>query len=110
MLAVFADWLAEHRPRVPPRSAIGEAFTSVTNQWGTLSVYLTDGRLAIHNASAEQAICLLCVGRCNWLHLGGDGGLKPMGVTGADLADLLLDRLAASRGGSRSVVLWSPSN
>lgn len=122
VLAAFADWLAVERPRVLPKSMIGEAVTYATNQWLTLGVYLTDGRLTIDNAAAEQAIHPLCVGRRNWLHLGGDGGLTPTAVllsvaasvkrrgldpwaylkhllielparpTGADLADLLPDR------------------
>jgi transposase len=79
-LAAFADWLAERRPRVLPKSAIGEAVTYATNQWPTLGVYLADGRLGIDNAVAEQAIRPLCVGRRNWLHLGGDGGLRPTAV------------------------------
>ncbi|MDB5308761.1 MAG: Transposase family protein [Gemmataceae bacterium] len=49
-------------------------------QWPTLGVYLTDGRLMIDNSAAEQAIRPLAVGRRNWLHLGGDGGLKPTAV------------------------------
>jgi transposase len=80
ILTAFADWLADQRPRVLPKSSIGEAFTYATNQWPTLGVYLTDGRLAIDNAAAEQAIRPLAVGRRNWLHLGGDGGLKPTAV------------------------------
>ena len=43
-------------------------------------MYLTDGRLTIDNAPAEQAIRPLCVGRRNWLHLDGDGGLRPTAV------------------------------
>jgi hypothetical protein len=80
VLAAFGSWLAEHRPQVLPKSAIGEAFTYATNQWPTLGVYLTDGRLMIDNAAAEQAIRPLAVGRRNWLHLGGNGGLKPTAV------------------------------
>jgi hypothetical protein len=38
------------------------------------------GRLTIDNAAAEQAIRPLCVGRRNWLHLGGDGGMRPTAV------------------------------
>ena len=68
------------RSRALPRSLIGEAFTYATNQWPTLGVYLTDGRLTIDNAVAEQGIRPLAVGRRNWLHLGGDGGLKPTAV------------------------------
>jgi transposase len=80
ILTAFAGWLADQRPRVLPKSSIGEAFTYATNQWPTLGVYLTDGRLMIDNAAAEQAIRPLAVGRRNWLHLGGDGGLKPTAV------------------------------
>lgn len=47
---------------------------------GTLDVYLTDGRLTIENAPAEQAVRPLCVGRRNWLHLDGDGGQRPTAV------------------------------
>jgi hypothetical protein len=65
---------------VLPKSAIGEAVTYATNQWPSLGVYLTDGRLTIDNAAAEQVIRPLCVGRRNWLHLGGDGGLRPTAV------------------------------
>jgi hypothetical protein len=43
-------------------------------------VYLTDGRLTIDNGAAEQAIWPLWFGRRNWLHLGGDGGLRPTAV------------------------------
>lgn len=80
ILTAFADWLADQRPRVLPKSSIGEALTYATNQWPTLGVYLTDGRLTIDNAAAEQAVRPLAVGRRNWLHLGGDGGLKPTAV------------------------------
>ncbi len=75
VLKAFATWLAEQRPWVLPKSAIGEAFTYATTQWPTLGVYLTDGRLMIDNAAAEQAIRPLAVGRRNWPHLGGAGGL-----------------------------------
>ncbi|WP_145270665.1 transposase domain-containing protein [Tautonia plasticadhaerens] len=84
--------------------------------------------LTIDNAAAEQAIRPLCVGRRNWLHLGGDGGLRVAAVllsiatsvrrhaldpwayltnvltelparrAGADLGDLLPDAWAKSRG------------
>jgi transposase len=129
VLAAFADWLAGQRPRVLPKSSIGEAVTYATNQWPTLGVYLTDGRLTIDNGPAEQAIRPLCVGRRNWLHLGGDGALRPTAVLlsitasvrrhgidawaylkhvltelpvsppGTGLSDLLPDRWARSRAG-----------
>jgi hypothetical protein len=43
VLVAFADWLADQRPGVLPKSPIGEAVTYATNQWPTLGVYLTDG-------------------------------------------------------------------
>jgi hypothetical protein len=80
VLAAFADRLAEQRPRVLPKSAIVEAVTYASNQGPTLGVYLTDGRLTIDNAAAEQAIRPLCDGHRNWLHLGGGGGLTPTAI------------------------------
>jgi transposase len=133
ILATFATWLAGQRPRVLPKSAIGEAVTYATNQWPTLGVYVLDGRLTIDNGPAEQAIRPLAVGRKNWLHLGGDGGLRPTAILlsvtatvsrhrvnpwaylkdvltelparrpGADLTDLLPDVWVRSRGGRATV-------
>jgi transposase len=59
---------------------IGEAITYATNQGPTLDVFLTDGRRTIDNGPAEQAACPLAIGRKNWLHLAGDGSLRPTAV------------------------------
>jgi transposase len=80
LLRAFAAWLAEEVPRVLPKSKIGEAFVYAANQWPTLTRYVADGRLAIDNAPAEQAIRPLAVGRRNWLQIAGDGGLKSAAV------------------------------
>jgi transposase len=79
-LESFADWLAAEVPRVLPKSKIGEAVGYAANQWPTLIRYLQDGRLTIDNGPAEQAIRPLAVGRRNWLHIAGDGGLKGAAV------------------------------
>jgi hypothetical protein len=76
ILAAFADWLAEQAPRVLPKSATGQAVTYAANQWPSLLVYTQEGRPTIDNGPAEQAIRPLAVGRNNWLHVGGDGGLR----------------------------------
>jgi hypothetical protein len=36
IMAALANWLAEQRPRVLPKSSIGEAITYASNQWHTL--------------------------------------------------------------------------
>jgi hypothetical protein len=102
ILTAFAGWLADQRPRVLPKSSIGEAFTYATNQWPTLGVYLTDGRLTIDNAAAEQAIRPLAVGRRNWLHLGGDGGLKPTAALLSISASIKRQGLLSQKGGCRA--------
>jgi transposase len=80
VLHSFADWLAAEVPRVLPKSKIGEAVGYAANQWPTLVRYAEDGRLTIDNSPAEQAIRPLAVGRRNWLHIAGDGGLKSAAV------------------------------
>lgn len=124
ILQSFADWLLEETPKVIPKSKIGEAFTYATNQWPSLQRYLDDGRLNIDNGPAEQAVRPLAIGRRNWLHVAGDGGLSsaavllsiaasakrqrlnpwtyvkhiltalPLRANGADLTDLLPDTWA----------------
>jgi len=80
LLQAFADWLTEEVPRALPKSKIGEAFLYAANQWPSLIRYLEDGRLAIDNSPAEQALRPLAVGRRNWLQIAGDGGLKSAAV------------------------------
>jgi transposase len=79
-LESFAEWLAAEVPRVLPKSKIGEAVGYAANQWSTLIRYLEDGQLTIDNSPAEQALRPLAVGRRNWLHIAGDGGLKSAAV------------------------------
>jgi transposase len=80
LLQAFGDWLAQEVPRALPKSKIGEAFVYAANQWPSLIRYVEDGRLAIDNSPAEQAIRPLAVGRRNWLQIAGDGGLKSAAV------------------------------
>ena len=80
ILDAFADWLAEEVPRALPKSAIGQAFGYASNQWPTLVRYVGDGRLAIDNNAAENAVRPLALGRKNWLHIGSDGGLASAAV------------------------------
>ena len=43
-------------------------------QWAALTVYLTDGDLAIDSNAAERALRGTAVGRKNWLFFGSETG------------------------------------
>lgn len=112
ILAAFADWLDVHHRTATPKSLLGQAIGYARNQWASLVRYLDDSRFAIDNGAAERAIRPLAIGRANWLHVGGDGGLKTASVllsvcAGAARHRLdpwaylrdVLDQLAARSGG-----------
>ncbi len=80
ILEQFAAWLSQHQQIALPRSGFGQAVGYAVNQWPTLVRYVNDGRLTIDNGPAERAIRPLCVGRNNWLFIGGDGGLHSSAV------------------------------
>ena len=80
ILAKFCDWLEEQHRTATPKSLFGQAIEYSRNQWPSLVRYLNDSRFAIDNGEAERAIRPLAVGRGNWLHIGGDGGLKTASV------------------------------
>jgi transposase len=80
ILATFAEWLDDHRRKATPKSLFGQAIEYSRNQWASLVRYLDDARFAIDNGAAERAIRPLAVGRANWLHVGGDSGLKTASV------------------------------
>jgi transposase len=61
------DWLVEHLPRVPAKSALGKAMGYLHGQWDRLTVYATDGRLRIDNNLVENAIRPFVIGRKNYL-------------------------------------------
>jgi transposase len=41
---------------------------------------LNDSRFSIDNGASERVVRPLAIGRTNWLHVGGDGGLKTASV------------------------------
>jgi hypothetical protein len=88
-LEQFRAWLesqrAEHGGSVLPKSPLGQAIQYALNQWDALRVYTTDGRLAIDNNAAENALRRVAVGRKNWLFCGSDNG----GRTAATLFSLI---------------------
>ncbi len=80
ILVQFADWLDVQHRSATPKSLFGQAVGYARNQWASLIRYLDDARFAIDNGAAERAIRPLAIGRANWLHVGGDGGLKTASV------------------------------
>jgi len=67
ILQALRDWLDRSLPQVPPTTATGKALNYLNNEWDKLVRYLEDGRLAIDNNRAENAIRPFVVGRKNWL-------------------------------------------
>jgi transposase len=88
-LQQFRLWLesqqAQHGGPVLPKSPLGEAITYTFNQWDALTVYTTDGDLAIDNNASENALRRVALGRKNWLFCGSDNG----GHTAAVLFSLI---------------------
>jgi len=50
-----------------PKSKLGKAVSYLQNQWESLSAYLTDPRIPMHNNDAEGDLRHLAVGRNNWI-------------------------------------------
>ncbi len=69
-------WLDDALPQVPPTSVTGKALNYLHNEWGKLIRYLDDGRLAIDNNAAENAIRPFVLGRKNWLFSASVKGVK----------------------------------
>jgi transposase len=68
--ALLDTWSTTTRPK----SAMGKAITYARGQWGTLVVFLDDGRAPPHNNTSERLLRGPVVGRKNWLFAGSTGG------------------------------------
>src|SRR5262245_81468 len=74
LLEALKAWLDRQRTQVVPKTPIADAINYALNQWSALTVYITDGDLAIDNNAAERAIKPFALGRKNWLFFGSDHG------------------------------------
>jgi transposase len=63
-------WLEQHIYQTTPDSKIGRAIKYTLGNWNELSGYVKDGKLEIDNNLAENKICLLALGRKNFLFSG----------------------------------------
>lgn len=80
VLAQFRAWLDEQRPRVLPKSPIGEATSYALGNWDALVRYTTAGFLAIDNNVAEREMKRVAIGRKNFLFVGSDQGGRTAAV------------------------------
>ncbi len=80
LLAALKEWLDQTAVTALPKSPLGEAVTYASNQWAALTVYTTDGDLAIDNNRAERAVKPFAIGRKNWLFFGSDDGGQRLAV------------------------------
>jgi hypothetical protein len=80
----FHDWLEAERPKVLPKSPIGEAIRYALNHWEALQRPLEAGFLELDNGACERAFKPVALGRKNWLFAGSDKG----GQTAAILMSL----------------------
>jgi transposase len=74
LLDALKTWLDHQHLQAVPKTPIAEAINYALNQWTALSVYISDGHLAIDNNAAERAIKPFAIGRKNWLFFGSDHG------------------------------------
>jgi transposase len=74
LLNALKTWLDHQHIQAVPKTPIADAINYALNQWSALTVYITDGDLAIDNNAAERAIKPFAIGRKNWLFFGSDHG------------------------------------
>jgi transposase len=84
LLDTIHAWLETQRPKVLPKSPIGEAIGSALNHWAALIRPWEAGFLEIDNGASERAMKPVALGRKNWLFAGSDEG----GRTAATLMSL----------------------
>ena len=75
VLDEMRPWLEALRPHVLPKNPMGDAIGYALRQWGPLTRFLDDGRLAIDNNRVERRMRTVAVGRKNWMFAGSiEGG------------------------------------
>jgi len=93
LLDALKNWLdREHRLAIP-KTPIAEAIGYALNQWTALTVFVTDGDLAIDNNTAERAIKPFAIGRKNWLFFGSDRGGQALATLASFTATCQLMKL-----------------
>ena len=79
VLEAFWSWVETTRPKVLPKSKLGQALLYAVNQKEGLVNYLKDGNCSISNNLAENSIRPFTIGRKNWLFSGSPKGAAASG-------------------------------
>ena len=74
LLADLHDWLNATLRTLSRKAALAEAIRYTLTLWPALTRYRDDGRVAIDNNAAEQALRAVALGRKNYLFAGADSG------------------------------------
>lgn len=72
VIARLQAWVAEQKPRHLPEGPMGAALRYITNQWGPLTVFLSDPKIPIHNNASESALRIVALLRKNALFFGNE--------------------------------------
>jgi transposase len=76
LVEAYFSWLKSIKPKVLPKSKLGEAIQYSLNQQKKLMEPFKDGRLDIDNNLAERTIKPFVIGRKNWLFSNSSKGAK----------------------------------
>ncbi len=66
------DPMQRYKPKVLPKSLIGQAITYALGKWDGLEAYLNDGRVELCNNLVENAIRPTKLGAKNWMFFGSE--------------------------------------
>lgn len=90
ILKEFCRWLKQVKPKVLPKSQLGEAIHYTLNQWPYLIKYLRHGMAEIDTNGVENKIREIALGKKNWLFMGN----KESGIVHALFYSLILSSIA----------------
>lgn len=68
----IADLIERYQPLYNPKAPIGQAFTTLANQFAKLRIYATTGNVPIDNNTVERDMRQVAVGRKNYLFVGSE--------------------------------------
>lgn len=74
------SWLKDHRDKVLPKTALGNAIRYGLEQWPAMKRYLDDGLVSIDNNIAERDIKRVVMGRKAWLFADSVDGMQANAV------------------------------